>query len=336
MIYVFGEYELDTDRYELRQAGQLCKLEPKVFDVLVYLTEHRDQAVTRQELLDNLWPDQFISDSVLSYCITNARKAVGDSGRAQHVIKTLHGRGYRFVATVEELTADPSPVAAAGTLEVPGPTEVPVTGRPEVVGREPGARLGLPGGHHRPPASQQVVAVVCGTLDHVSALTEQVGFDVVHRLRQMFFTLAQQEVQRYEGRLQFFGADSVLMLFGTAADHTHRAVRAALDLQQRFREYCGSAEMSLRDAATVRMGVHTGPVDADSLAQDQQVTAPATGETMHIAVWLQYRAAPGTLLTSEATMQLVHDVVQGDVHGNVRLPGQSEPITAYIIRGLQA
>ncbi|ETW98403.1 MAG: hypothetical protein ETSY1_18930 [Candidatus Entotheonella factor] len=107
MIYVFGECELDTDRYELRLAGQLCKLEPKVFDVLVYLAEHRDQVVTRQELLDNLWPDQFITDAVLSYCITNARKAVGDSGRAQHVIKTLHGRGYRFVAAVEELAAAP-------------------------------------------------------------------------------------------------------------------------------------------------------------------------------------------------------------------------------------
>ncbi|ETW98402.1 MAG: hypothetical protein ETSY1_18925 [Candidatus Entotheonella factor] len=179
--------------------------------------------------------------------------------------------------------------------------------------------------------------MVCGTLDQASALTEQVGFDVVHRLRQMFFTLAEQEVQRYGGSLQFFGADSVLMLFGAsaAADHTHRAVRAALDLQQRFQQYCSNAEMSLRDAATVRMGVHTGPVDVDSLAQDPLITAPATGETMHIAIWLQYRAAPGTLLTSEATMQLVHDVVQGDVHGNVRLPGQSAPITAYTIRGMQ-
>ncbi len=252
------------------------------------MIEHRDQVVTRQELFDNLWPDQFITNSVLSYCITNARKAVGDSRRVQHVIKTLHSRGYRFVATVEELAADPPPLAAAETLEAPDSTDVSALDRADVVGRESGASRGHPGGHHRPTASQQVVAVVCGTLDHASALTEQVGFDVVHRLRQMFFTLAQQEVQRYEGSLQFFGADSVLMLFGTpaAADHTHRAVRAALDLQQRFQEYCGDAEMSLRDAATIRMGVHTGPVDVDCLVQDQRVTAPATGETMHIAVWL--------------------------------------------------
>ena len=101
MIYVFEDYELDTQLYELRQAGQLRKLEPQVFNVLTYLLEHRDRVVTKQELLDSLWSDQFISEVTLNHRLMAARKAIGDSGRAQRCIKTLHGRGYRFIAAVD-------------------------------------------------------------------------------------------------------------------------------------------------------------------------------------------------------------------------------------------
>ena len=101
MIYVFEDYELDTHLFELRRAGQPCKLEPQVFNVLAYLIEHRDRVVTKQELLENLWPNQFISEVTLNHRLMTARKAIGDSGRAQRCIKTLHGRGYRFIATVQ-------------------------------------------------------------------------------------------------------------------------------------------------------------------------------------------------------------------------------------------
>jgi DNA-binding winged helix-turn-helix (wHTH) protein len=84
-------------------------------NVLAYLIQHRDRVVTKQELFEHLWPEQFISEAVLSYCIMAARKAVGDSGRAQRVIKTLHDRGYRFVPTLEgradEAAGEEGPVA---------------------------------------------------------------------------------------------------------------------------------------------------------------------------------------------------------------------------------
>ncbi|MCZ6874845.1 MAG: AAA family ATPase [bacterium] len=102
MIYVFEDYKLDTNLFELRQAGQLCKLEPQVFNVLAYLIQHRDRVITKQELLENLWPNQFISEVTLNHRLMTARKAIGDSGRAQRCIKTLHGRGYRFIAVVQE------------------------------------------------------------------------------------------------------------------------------------------------------------------------------------------------------------------------------------------
>src|SRR4029450_5851646 len=118
MIYVFGDYELDTRLYELRRAGQPCKLEPQVFDVLAHLIEHRDRVVTKHELLHNLWPNQFISEVTLNHRLMEARKAIGDSGRAQRCIKTVHGRGYRFIAGVQERASsppDPANVSVAAT-----------------------------------------------------------------------------------------------------------------------------------------------------------------------------------------------------------------------------
>ncbi len=102
MIYVFEDYELDLRLYELRYAGKRVKLEPQVFDILAYLIQHRDRVITKQELLDHLWPDQFISEATLTHRLMQARKAVGDNARLQSVIQTVHGRGYRFIAAVEE------------------------------------------------------------------------------------------------------------------------------------------------------------------------------------------------------------------------------------------
>ena len=107
MTYVFGDFTLDIRLYELRRAGKPVKLEPQVFNVLVYLVQHRDRVVTKQELFEHLWPDQFVGDAALERCIRSARQAVGDSGRTQRLIKTLYGRGYRFLAAVEERILDP-------------------------------------------------------------------------------------------------------------------------------------------------------------------------------------------------------------------------------------
>ena len=119
MIYAFGAFELDTRVYELRRRGDVCPVEPQVFDVLTYLAEHRDRVVSKEELLEKLWPDRFVSETTLTSRLKAARKAVGDDGKAQSVIRTLHGRGYRFVADVriveagENVVLPSRPLAAA-------------------------------------------------------------------------------------------------------------------------------------------------------------------------------------------------------------------------------
>jgi pimeloyl-ACP methyl ester carboxylesterase/DNA-binding winged helix-turn-helix (wHTH) protein len=101
--YRFGDIELDTTRYELSGGGELVHVEPQVFDVLAHLVEHRSRVVAKAELLDVVWKHQFVSESALTTRIKQVRQAVGDSGRQQRVVQTVHGRGYRFVAPVDEL-----------------------------------------------------------------------------------------------------------------------------------------------------------------------------------------------------------------------------------------
>lgn len=103
MIYRLSTIEVDPSNFSLRADGKNISVEPLVFDLVVYLIENRDRVLTRQELFDNIWPGKIVSDSSLSNHITSARQALGDDGRQQRIIKTIHGRGYRFIADVEEV-----------------------------------------------------------------------------------------------------------------------------------------------------------------------------------------------------------------------------------------
>jgi DNA-binding winged helix-turn-helix (wHTH) protein/pimeloyl-ACP methyl ester carboxylesterase len=103
MRYRFDDNVLDTTRYELSHGGELVHVEPQVFDVLAHLVEHRDRVVAKGDLLDVVWGHRFVSESALTTRIKQLRQAVGDTGRRQRIVQTVHGRGYRFVAPVEEL-----------------------------------------------------------------------------------------------------------------------------------------------------------------------------------------------------------------------------------------
>ena len=140
MRYVFGDYSLDTQRYELRRAGELIPLGPQVFNVLTYLVAHRDRVVSRDELFARLWPDQFVTDDALGRCIRAARRALEDQPEAPRYITTTRGRGYRFIAPVQEqphgppedgvsttvpAQSIPQPPSAAGSEGAPSPVSLP-------------------------------------------------------------------------------------------------------------------------------------------------------------------------------------------------------------------
>ena len=101
MIYSNEHFSVDTTTFRLERDGEPCPLEPQVFDLIVYLIEHRDRVVTREELLDNLWQGRIVSESAINARIKLARKALGDNGKQQKFIKTIHRRGYHFIAAIE-------------------------------------------------------------------------------------------------------------------------------------------------------------------------------------------------------------------------------------------
>lgn len=126
MIYSFDQCIVDTERLELRRDGALVTVEPQVFSLLVHLIENRDHVVSKDGLIEAVWQGRIVSDATLSSRINAARKAVGDSGRAQTVIRTAPRRGFRFVADLvdaggEAPAADLRPARAA-----------PATGHPVV------------------------------------------------------------------------------------------------------------------------------------------------------------------------------------------------------------
>src|SRR5919204_2576770 len=100
MRYLFADCLLDTQCYLLRRAGQSIRLRPKVFQALIYLLTHRDRVIAKQELCEQVWSAQAVSDATIENCLKAIRQAIGDNGQAQRLIETRYGQGYRFVATV--------------------------------------------------------------------------------------------------------------------------------------------------------------------------------------------------------------------------------------------
>ncbi|MFZ4518462.1 MAG: ATP-binding protein [Microthrixaceae bacterium] len=125
-VFAWDDVELDLDRRELRRSGREQRLEPRAFDVLAHLVRHRDRVVSRDELLDAVWGDRFVSESALTTRIKEIRRACGDDGRRQAVVRNHRGRGYRFVADVEE------PVRAGRSTAT---ADTPRAGLPELIGR---------------------------------------------------------------------------------------------------------------------------------------------------------------------------------------------------------
>jgi DNA-binding winged helix-turn-helix (wHTH) protein/tetratricopeptide (TPR) repeat protein len=94
----FGEFDLDPRRYELRRNGRLVRVERRVFDLIHFLILNRDRVVSREEIFAELWTGRVVTTSSLNVAIAAARKSLCDTPRRQSIIKTVHGRGYRFVA----------------------------------------------------------------------------------------------------------------------------------------------------------------------------------------------------------------------------------------------
>jgi TolB-like protein len=124
LLFLFDKFSLDTDRRELRGQSGLISLEPQVFDLLTYLVRNRDRVVSKDDIVAAVWDGRVISESALTTRINATRSAIGDSGEAQRLIRTLPRRGLRFVGEVREVrdqaaAAPTQPAQSANRLTLP-------------------------------------------------------------------------------------------------------------------------------------------------------------------------------------------------------------------------
>ena len=127
MAWIFGDFRLDPERFELARGAELVRLEPQVLALLVLLIRNRDRMVTKDEVVKEVWQGRTVSDASISSRIRSARRAVDDDGADQAVIRTVHGRGFRFVADVVETRT----AQAADAKEIPEQAGL-LTGRPSI------------------------------------------------------------------------------------------------------------------------------------------------------------------------------------------------------------
>jgi DNA-binding winged helix-turn-helix (wHTH) protein len=121
--YGFEDYVLDPERRELSRGSEAIAVGPQVFDLLLYLMQNREHVVSKDELLDVVWNGRIVSESTLTSHINAARKAIGDSGQEQLLIRTVARKGFRFVGNVTETHASeefgPSKIVPVKSNETP-------------------------------------------------------------------------------------------------------------------------------------------------------------------------------------------------------------------------
>ena len=111
VLFLFDNFALDRERRELCADGAPVSIEPQVFDLLVYLIENRDRVVSKDDLIASVWGGRIVSDSTVDSRINAVRKAIGDSGKEQRLIRTSARKGFRFVGDVQEKRAPHPPTS---------------------------------------------------------------------------------------------------------------------------------------------------------------------------------------------------------------------------------
>ncbi len=128
MIFIFNSCELQTENFTLQVSGVTTLVEPHVFDLILYLIDHRNRVVTRGELFKSLWAGREVCDATLSNTIKCARACLGDDGEQQTIIKTTRGRGYQFIAEIQAISGETKspniPVTSLNTINSIIPTSL--------------------------------------------------------------------------------------------------------------------------------------------------------------------------------------------------------------------
>jgi TolB-like protein/DNA-binding winged helix-turn-helix (wHTH) protein/Tfp pilus assembly protein PilF len=195
----FSNHVLDAGIRELTRGGAPIPVEPQVFDLLIYLVENRDRVVTKDDLIETVWDGRIVSESTLTSRINAARKAVGDSGKDQAVIRTIARKGFRFVGTVSDAGGALAPPSVTSGALTPGGAVAPPQGTPSAPTPEPSR-------NHLPPLDRPAIAVL--PFANISGESEQEYFsegiseDIITALSKLrwFYVVARNSAFSYKGK----------------------------------------------------------------------------------------------------------------------------------------
>lgn len=283
MLFFFENHILDAERRELRHGSDLVPLEPQVFDLLLYLIRNRDRVVSKDDLIESVWGGRIVSESTLSSRINAARKALGDSGKLQRLIRTAPRKGLRFVADVREETA--ASASEAHTAPAPGAPS------PQVIADRPSIAV-LP--FENLSEDRALELIVNGLAEDVIAQLARVpGFFVIARASSFGYRSGAADVRQAATEL------GVRYVVTGSARSTEDRVRISVQLieaESRTQLWDGRYEvmrgntLDLQDEITRRIIVELEPAltKADLLVVRRR-------RTDNVDAWTLYRRAAGAI-----------------------------------------
>jgi DNA-binding winged helix-turn-helix (wHTH) protein len=271
--FAFGPFELEAANAMLTRNGQRVYLRPKAFALLEHLAANAGRLLTKQHLLDAIWPDVFVGDSVLKTNIRDVRRALDDDLETPQYIETAHRRGYRFISPVDAISTENEALASARTSIVRAPARRPIVLKRSVPDNEHG-----------------------GDTDTYSLVSEERALEDIDRLlatvlharfdsapREAWAAHVRQQLATARGRILQVTRYSLCAAFDVPA----RAIRCATSL----------LDTVASGGCRARVGVHTGQCrpGADGLASFATL----------IATELSDRAEYGEILVSQTVCDLV-------------------------------
>ena len=335
MIYVFDDYELDISRYELRLEGEPLQIEPKVFDLLAYLVQHHGQFVSKDDLHAHLWTHEYVGESALTYCIRGARKAVNDDGRTQRIIKTVYGRGYRFIAaSVEERDTDTAarvvtdlPIEASASEKL---VELERSFTPPSL-EDVDNRLLSPENDIFKTERRHLTVMWCRIVAS-PVRSEQVDPEELYEVLEDILTGCTEVIRHFAGHVSQHLGDEFMVYFGhpyAHEDDAHRAIHTGLEIVRQIGHLKDRLEQERDLKLSARVGIHTSLVVMDEVINGDKCEWLALGDAPRIAVQLPGFAGPNIVVISSAVLKLVEGYFVCEVLGSHVLEDLPQPLEMY-------
>ncbi len=241
MIFRFSDFDIDVARHELRRREELVQVEPQVFSLLVHLVQNRHRVVSKNEIIDVIWQGRVVSEAAISSRVSAARRAIGDNGSDQLLIRTNYKRGFRFVGKID-CTSRPLGAISANLTQKPGKPSMAVLPFQNISGD---------------PRQEDLADGLTG--DIITGLSRQRWFSVVARSASLAFKGEAIDIRKVAAEL---GVRYVLAGSVRTAANRVRVTGQLIDADNRTHLWADRCDRDLADISAVQDDIANRFVDA--------------------------------------------------------------------------